>query len=129
VFEDRQLFLSFFFANGRATSNEAVMHSLLVIHSRFYAVRSQSYLTGSYHTPFGYSQVRHCGPDLVILAKSPRRTRTVWHGVPMPGGLHSPLEEQLWPVIGDCKVGGAGRGEGVGSWGVGGLDGRGGGLD
>ena len=116
-------FLSFFSADGRATAIEAVMHSLLVIHSRFYAVRSRSHLTGSYHTPFGYSQVRRCGPDLVVLAKLPRRTQTVWHGVPMPDGPHSPLEGQLRPVIGDCKVGGAKWGEGVGSWGVGGLDG------
>ena len=46
-------FLSFFSVDDRATPIEAVIHSLLVSHSCFYAVRSRSHLTGSYHTSFG----------------------------------------------------------------------------
>ena len=79
------------------------MH-LLVIHSRFYTVRSRSYLTGWYHTPFMYSRVCHCGPDIrfdqVATADS---DCLVWCS--HAGGPHSPFGEQLWPVIVDCEVG------------------------
>ena len=69
-----------------------------------------------------YSRVRHCGPDIrfdqVATADS---DCLAWCS--HAGGPHSPLGEQLRPVIVDSEVSGAGCEDEVSSWVIGGLDG------